>query len=72
MWLGMLQRVIIGLRALLVIADNLEKKEGDPPMPLIFSSMSSGSTTRIKTKFLTTTLTNSIAKKIGIAAYYPQ
>ena len=64
-----MQRVIIGLRALLVIADNLEKKEGDPPMPLVFSSMN---TTRIKTKFLTTTLTNSIAKKIGIAAYYPQ
>lgn len=66
------QRVMIGLRALLVIADSLEKKEGDPPMPHVFSSMSSGSTSRMKTKFLNTTLTESIAKKIGLSPYCPQ
>ena len=54
-----------------MIADSLEKKEGDPPMPPAFSTMQSGSITRTKTKFLTSTLTDKIAKKIGIAQYYP-
>ena len=64
------QRVIIGLRAFLMIADSLEKKDGDPPMPLAFSTMQSGSITRTKTKFLTSTLTEKIAKKIGVMKYY--
>lgn len=54
-----------------MIADSLEKKEGDPPMPPPFSAMQSGSVARTKTKFLTSTLTEQIAKKIGIASYYP-
>ena len=67
-----LQRIIIGLRAFLMIADSLEKKEGDPPMPPALNSSSlSGSVTRTKTKFLTNTLTEKIAKEIGIASYYP-
>ena len=66
------QRVIIGLRAFLMIADSLEKKEGDPPMPPAANTMLSGSITKTKTKFLTTTLTNEIAKKLGIAKYYPR
>ena len=28
------ERMIIGLRAFLMITDSLEKKEGDPPMPI--------------------------------------
>ena len=66
------QRIIIGLRAFLMIADSLEKKEGDPPMPPALNSSSLlGSITRTKTKFLTNTLTEKIAKEIGIASYYP-
>lgn len=54
-----------------MIADSLEKNEGDPPMPSTISTSLSGSVTRTKTKFLTSTLTEQIAKKIGIATYYP-
>lgn len=53
-----------------MIADSLEKKEKDPPMPPAFSTIQSGSITRTKTKFLTSTLTEKIAKKIGIMKYY--
>jgi hypothetical protein len=64
------ERVIIGLRAYLMVADSLEKKEGDPSMPLAYSQ--TGSITRSKTKFLTSTLTEQIAKKIGLVAYHMQ
>ena len=53
-----------------MIADSFEKKEGDPPMPPAFSTMQSVSITRTKTRFLTSTLTEKIAKKIGIMKYY--
>ena len=53
-----------------MIADSLEKKDGDPPMPAAFGTVHSGSVTRTKTKFLTSTLTEKIAKKIGIMKYY--
>ena len=62
----------IALRAFLVIADSLEKKEGDPPMPLSVGPLPSGGTQRIKTKYLSTTLTDETAKKIGIKDFYPK
>ena len=65
------ERMIIGLRAFLVIADSLEKKEGDPPMPVNTGSFPSGGPPRVKTKFLSTTLTDETAKKIGLAQFYP-
>ena len=65
------QRMIIGLRAFLLIADSLEKDEGDPPMPMNVGPLPSGGTPRVKTKFLSTTLTDETAKKIGIAPFYP-
>jgi len=65
------ERMIIGLRVFLLIADSLEKKEGDPPMPLNAGLLPSGGPPRVKTKFLSTTLTDETAKKIGIAPFYP-
>ena len=65
------QRMIIGLRAFLLIADSLEKDEGDPPMPMNAGPLPSGGTPRVKTKFLSTTLADETAKKIGIAPFYP-
>ena len=62
----------IGLRAFLVITDSLEKKEGDPPMPLNAGPPPSGGLTRVKNKFLSTTISELTAKKIGISKVYPQ
>ena len=42
------ERMNIGLRAFLVIADSLQKKEGEPPMPRAVGVLPSGSTMRIK------------------------
>ena len=66
------QRMVIGLRAFLVITDSLEKKEGEPPMPLNACPPPSGGPTRVKTKYLSTTITDATAKKIGITKVYPQ
>ena len=65
------ERMIIGLRAFLVIADSLEKKEGDPPMPLNVGPLPSGGPARVKPKFLSNTLTDETAKRIGVASFYP-
>ena len=62
----------IGLRAFLVITDSLEKKEGDPPLPLNSGPPPSGGPTRVKNKFLSTTISELTARKIGIAKVYPQ
>ena len=67
-----LQRMQIGLRAFLLIADSREKKEGDPPMPLVQGPLPSRGPVRTKTKFLSTMLTDEIAKKIGIANFFPK
>ena len=64
--------MVIGLRAFLVITDGLEKKEGEPPLPLNAGPPPSGGPTRVKTKYLSTTITDLTAKKIGIAKIYPQ
>ena len=64
--------MLIGLRAFLVIADSREKKEGDPPMPLNQGPLPSRGPVRAKSKFLSTTLTDETAKRIGIANFYPK
>ena len=46
------ERMSIGLRAFLVVADSLQQKEGEPPMPRTVGVMPSGSTLRVKKTFL--------------------
>ncbi|KAG8003464.1 Protein furry-like protein-like [Nibea albiflora] len=66
------ERMNIGLRAFLVIADSLQQKDGEPPMPTTGIIMPSGNTLRVKKIFLNTTLTDEEAKVIGMSLYYPQ
>ncbi|KAL3047963.1 hypothetical protein OYC64_022011 [Pagothenia borchgrevinki] len=66
------ERMNIGLRAFLVVADSLQQKDGEPPMPTTGIIMPSGNTLRVKKIFLNTTLTDEEAKGIGMSLYYPQ
>ncbi|XP_069049817.1 protein furry homolog-like isoform X4 [Lepisosteus oculatus] len=66
------ERMNIGLRAFLVIADSLQQKDGEPPMPTTGVTLPSGNTLRVKKIFLNTTLTDEEAKVIGMSLYYPQ
>ncbi|XP_061073615.1 protein furry homolog isoform X3 [Conger conger] len=66
------ERMNIGLRAFLVIADNLQQKDGEPPMPNTGATLPSGNTLRVKKTYLSTTLTEEEAKLIGMAMYYAQ
>uniref|UniRef100_A0A672IIV2 Furry homolog, like n=1 Tax=Salarias fasciatus TaxID=181472 RepID=A0A672IIV2_SALFA len=66
------ERMNIGLRAFLVIADSLQQKDGEPPMPTTGIILPSGNTLRVKKIFLNTTLTDEEAKVIGMSLYYPQ
>lgn len=59
----------IGLRAFLVIADSLQQKDGEPPMPTTGVILPSGNTLRVKKIFLNTTLTDEEAKVIGKDPY---
>eukprot|EP00058_Branchiostoma_floridae_P025945 XP_002611435.1 hypothetical protein BRAFLDRAFT_63933 [Branchiostoma floridae] len=65
------ERMNIGLRAFLVIADSLEQKDGEPPMPSTVGVLPSGNTLRVKKTFLNKMLTDDTAKQIGIQQYYP-
>lgn len=65
------ERMSIGLRAFLVIADSLQQKDGDPPMPQSAASLPSGNTVRVKRTFLNKMLKEDTAKNIGLACYYP-
>ncbi|XP_041356858.1 protein furry-like isoform X3 [Gigantopelta aegis] len=65
------ERMSIGLRAFLVIADSLQQKDGDPPMPQSNAALPSGSTVRVKRTFLNKMLSEATAKSIGLSAYYP-
>ncbi|XP_071847950.1 protein furry homolog-like isoform X4 [Apostichopus japonicus] len=60
------ERINIGLRAFLVIADSRQQKEGAPPMPATTRIMPSGSTLRVRKTFLSKQLTNDAAKSIGV------
>uniref|UniRef100_A0A8C1XCC5 Furry homolog a (Drosophila) n=1 Tax=Cyprinus carpio TaxID=7962 RepID=A0A8C1XCC5_CYPCA len=66
------ERMNIGLRAFLVIADKLQQKDGDPPMPNTGATLPSGNTLRVKKTFLSKPLTEVEAKVIGMSIYYPQ
>lgn len=59
------QRMNIGLRAFLVIADKLQQKDGEPPMPNTGCTLPSGHTLRVKKTYLSKTLTEEEAKVIG-------
>ena len=54
------ERMNIGLRAFLVIADSLQKKEGEPPMPRTVGALPSGSTMRVKKTYLSKVLLSSM------------
>lgn len=65
------ERMSIGLRAFLVVADSLQQKEGDPPMPRSVGVMPSGNTLRVRKTFLNKLLTEDTAKSIGMNSYFP-
>uniref|UniRef100_A0A670HZV6 FRY microtubule binding protein n=1 Tax=Podarcis muralis TaxID=64176 RepID=A0A670HZV6_PODMU len=65
-------RMNIGLRAFLVIADSLQQKDGEPPMPVTGAVLPSGNTLRVKKTYLSKTLTEEEAKMIGMSIYYSQ
>ena len=60
----------IGLRAFLVIADGLQQKEGEPPMPQTMGVLPSGNTLRFKKTFINKYLSEDTARSIGMASYY--
>lgn len=61
-----LQRMNIGLRAFLVIADALQQKDGEPPMPNTGATLPSGNSLKKKKTYLSKTLTEEEAKLIGL------
>lgn len=65
------ERMSIGLRAFLVIADSLQQGDGDPPMPQSGTVLPSGSTVRVKKTFINKMLTDETAKNIGLSYYTP-
>ncbi|XP_057665202.1 protein furry isoform X1 [Diorhabda carinulata] len=65
------ERMSIGLRAFLVVADSLQQKEGDPPMPRSVGVLPSGNTLRVRKTFLNKMLTEDTARSIGMNAYFP-
>ncbi|XP_046719128.1 LOW QUALITY PROTEIN: protein furry homolog [Silurus meridionalis] len=66
------ERMNIGLRAFLVIADKLQQKDGEPPMPNTGVTLPSGNTLRVKKTYLSKALTEEEAKLIGMFLYYSQ
>ncbi|XP_047109734.1 protein furry [Schistocerca piceifrons] len=65
------ERMSIGLRAFLVVADSLEQKEGEPPMPRTMGVLPSGNTLRVKKTYLNKMLTEDTARTIGMSSYFP-
>ncbi|KRY00222.1 Protein furry -like protein-like [Trichinella pseudospiralis] len=64
------ERMNVGLRALLVIADSLQQKDGPPPMPRTISTLPSGYTLRVRRTYLARPLQADMARNIGIELYY--
>ena len=60
----------IGLRAFLVIADGLQQREGEPPMPQTMGVLPSGSTLRFKKTFINKYLSEQTARNLGLSGYY--
>uniref|UniRef100_UPI001EAEFB49 protein furry homolog n=1 Tax=Oncorhynchus gorbuscha TaxID=8017 RepID=UPI001EAEFB49 len=62
------ERMNIGLRAFLVIADALQQKDGEPPMPNTGATLPSGNSLKKKKTYLSKTLTEDEAQLIGVCA----
>lgn len=62
----------IALRAFLVIADSLQQKDGEPPMPNTGATLPSGNTLKKKKTYLSKTLTEEQAKLIGECSAHTQ
>lgn len=65
------ERMSIGLRAFLVVADSLQQKDGEPPMPRTVGVLPSGNTLRVKKTYLNKMLTEDTARSIGMSSYFP-
>ncbi|XP_037037722.1 protein furry isoform X7 [Bradysia coprophila] len=65
------ERMSIGLRAFLVVADSLQQKDGEPPMPRTVGVLPSGNTLRVKKTYINKMLTNDTARSIGLSSYFP-
>lgn len=61
----------IGLRAFLVVADSLQQKDGEPPMPRTVPVLPSGNTLRVKKTYINKMLTDDTARSIGMSPYFP-
>ncbi|CAK9301993.1 unnamed protein product [Gordionus sp. m RMFG-2023] len=64
------ERMSVGLRGFLVVADNLQQREGEPPMPQNLVSLPSGNTIRKKKTFVNKTLSEKMALELGISSEY--
>ncbi|EPB73337.1 hypothetical protein ANCCEY_07583 [Ancylostoma ceylanicum] len=65
------ERMNIGIRALMVIADGLQQKDEPPAMPKSMGPSASGTMQRLKKKtYITRPLTVDIARAIGLDQYY--
>ena len=64
------QRMSVGLRAFLVIADSRQQNDGMPPMPQTSGVLPSGNTLRFKKTFINKYLSEQTARNIGLASYY--
>lgn len=65
------ERMSIGLRAFMVVADSLQQKDGEPPMPRTVPVLPSGNTLRVKKTYINKMLTDDTARSIGMSAYFP-
>ncbi|CAI5444117.1 unnamed protein product [Caenorhabditis angaria] len=67
------ERMNIGIRALMVIADGLQQKDDPPAMPKSMGPLASGTVHKMRKKqYITRPLTAEISKTIGIDQFYPQ
>ncbi|CAL2038426.1 unnamed protein product [Caenorhabditis brenneri] len=67
------ERMNVGIRALMVIADGLQQKDDPPAMPKSMGPSASGTVHKTKRKqYINKPLTNEISKSIGIDQFYPQ
>lgn len=62
------QRIIIGLRAFLLIASHLEQDHQPPTLPAPNDVLPSGTDSRVKTPLLTTLMTDAKARNLGLTA----
>ncbi|XP_034102975.1 protein furry isoform X6 [Drosophila albomicans] len=65
------ERMSIGLRAFMVVADSLQQKDGEPPMPRTVPVLPSGNTLRVKKTYINKLITDDTARSIGMSAYFP-